>query len=421
MHKLFKLKSGIRVILIPKKETEVVTIACGFAVGSKNEGEKEQGISHFLEHMIFKGAKRRKTALEVAKFIDSLGAKHNAFTSKEYTGYYVKVASKYFEKALDFLSDNLVNSSLPKREIEKEREVILEEIDMHEDIPFDKVTDTIESALFSGNSLSKEISGTKKIVQLISREDLINYKKRYYSKDNLVIAVSGNYNSYNNQELLNLIEKYFRDLPNSVAKEDGYQKNYDKILLYPKKIEQTNFILAFGGPSESNEDKYLVRILTKILSGSMSSRLFVRIREELGLVYAVEGFVSSYGDNGSIQIYLGLDKQNINLALKEILKEIQKIVKNGITLEELNNAKRMITTKILINSEDSADLALDYLTDLLICNKIETPKEMMNKYNSVTLEDVNTIAKKYLSTDIYLSAVGPGLDKKKINKIISKY
>jgi len=420
MHKVHKLKSGIRVILIPKKDTEVVTVACGFGVGSRHEQEHEHGISHFLEHMIYKGAKRRKTTKEVSEYIDSIGASHNAFTGKEYTGFYLKVSAKNLEKAVDILSDNITFATLEKEEIDKERGPIIEEIDMHEDIPFDKVTDTIESALYSKSPLAKDISGTKKIVRSISRQELQDYKKRHYCKDNMVLVVAGKYDECSDKELLEIIDKYFEELPEKSEKKDGFCQKHQRVMLFPKNIEQTNFIYAKKGPSEESEDKYFVRILTKILAGSMSSRLYKTIREELGLVYAIEGFTSSYSDEGSIQIYAGLDKKNISLALSELNKEIDKMVEKGVTAQELNKAKEIIITKMLINQEDSASQAFDYLTSLLVGSKIETPEEKIKKYKAVKLEDVNKVAKKYLVGDTYLSAVGPGLDKEKITKITTK-
>ncbi len=420
MHKLFKLKSGIRVVLIPKKDSQVVTIACGFAVGSRHEREHEQGISHFLEHMIYQGAKRRKTPREVSEYIDSLGASHNAFTGKEYTGYYLKINSGLLEKGIDVLSDNIVYASVPKKEVEKERKVILEEIDMHEDIPFDKVSNAIESTLYSKSPLSRDVIGTKKTVQSISKDEIKEYKKNHYCKDNLVVSIAGNYDLFSDQQLAELVDRYFAGLPPKMTRTDGYAKSYENILLYPKDIEQTNFILAFKGPSELDLEKFSTKLAVNILSGSISSRLYAKIREELGLVYAIEGYADTYGDDGSIQIYAGLDKKNISLALTEIKKEIKKMIEESICQQELDRAKRIITTRILISSEDSATLAFDYLTSLLVCNKIETPEEKIKKYKLVTLEEVNEAAKKYLSEKIYISAVGPGLDKEKINKIISK-
>lgn len=420
MHKILKSKNGIRIVLVPKEDSEVVTIACGFGVGSRHEKESEQGISHLLEHLIYDGAKRRKTAKEVSEYIDSLGAEHNAFTSKEYTGYYVKLNSKDLEHGLDFWSDNIVNANLSENDIKKEKKVIFEEIDMHEDIPLNKVMDTIDLAAYSGHSLAKEISGKKDIIKKIDRKKILDFKNRYYSKDNFVVVVAGKIDKPESW-ISSKVDSYFLGLRDESNKSDGYCVDSDSILAYPKKIEQTNFILAFKAPSDNDDDKYAVNVLTKIFSGSMSSRLFSRIREDLGLVYAVEGFLSTNSDCGTIQIYAGLDSKNLNLSIKEIKKEVDGLVERGITSKELKKAKKMITTKLIIKSESSSSLAVDYLTSILVCNKIETPEEKIRKYNTITLEDVNRAAKKYLSGRIYASLVGPGINTKKTNKLISKY
>jgi predicted Zn-dependent peptidase len=412
------LKNNIRLILVPDSAKQVVTSMILFGVGSRYETEKLAGISHVLEHMFYKGSQKRPTALDVSEFIENIGGEHNAFTSKEYTGYYTKVAYKHLKKAIDFLSDLVSNPLFPVAELEREKNVILQELDMYEDLPMEVAATNFEKALFGDNALGRDVIGTKKSIQEVSREDLVNYRGKYYSGSNTVIVLAGNFNSMNEKEIIDLIEKSF-DI------KGGEKSAYPTVNLTLKKAsiviekptEQSHLLLGFRGVSYDDVDRHKLRLLALILGGSMSSRMFTEIREKRGLAYSVHTSSSNYQDTGVIDTYAGVPHARVHEAIAAIINEYAR-VKKDVTEDELKRAKEIIFGRMLIGSEDSSELASMYAMNELLTNKILTIKQITEIYEKITVADVTNVAKKYLVDDrMAFSFVGPKLDKEMLKKV----
>lgn len=418
MHKKIVLTNGLRVILVPRESTSAFTVLIAFKAGSIDETDDTAGISHFFEHMTYKGTGKRKTPYDVAEYLDSIGAEHNAYTGKEYTAYYVKASSQHFERALDFLSDNILHPLLPDEEIAKEKNVILEELKTYNDMPQDKVRELFELAIFGKSNIGRPIIGKADSISAVSSKSLRNYQAQYYHPRNAVICVSGNV-SDNEDEVIKKVEKYF-DFPASVAKLNA--RNIEKVdgkkvVIKKQRTEQSNIVVGFKVPGSESKEWYALKLLAKIIGGSMSSRMFSSIREKLGLAYYVSTSYCDYRNFGYIATRAGVDNDKVNIAIKSIADEYRKVL-SGVMDRELNNAKEMFRGSIAIEMEDSEFLAEDYALTELIEEKIEPPEELMKKYDSITRKDVEMVAKKYIK-DFYIAAIGPRASEDKILSLLT--
>ncbi|MFA5926747.1 MAG: pitrilysin family protein [Patescibacteria group bacterium] len=413
------LKNGLKVILAPNNATKVVTIMTMFGVGSRYESEENAGISHVLEHMHYKGTKKRPTFIEVAEFIESIGGEHNAFTGKEYTGYYVKVAPKHLRDAFDFLSDIVINSVMKEEELAREKNVIIEEINMYEDSPSEMVDSKFEESLFGNNSLGRDIIGYKQTVSGVSSKSLQDYKSSYYTGPNTIIVIAGNFGQYSREDLMAMIEEMFPlpsstpiDLPPLIVNQ---AKSH---LICSKKTEQSHMVIGFHGPAYAHPDRYKLKLLGVILGGGMSSRMFAEIREKRGLAYAVRTSVSGYSDAGSIETQVGVPHDKVGETVRAVISEYAKIRDGGVTEVELARAKEMISGRVLISFEDSLDLATHYAISEIVANQTLTPEEILERYEKVTVKDITEVAKKYiLDNRMSLAYIGPALKEKDLNQI----
>jgi predicted Zn-dependent peptidase len=416
-YKKILLKNGTRVVLVPDPGKEVVTTMIVFGVGSRYESEEEAGISHVLEHMHYKGTKKRPTPLKVAEFIEEIGGEHNAFTSKEYTGYYTKVASKHLDKSLDFLGDLIINPLFESEELEREKGVILQELDMYEDLPMEVAANKFEQTIFGNNALGRDVIGYKNSIKSITREKLIEFKNRHYVASNAVVVLAGNLSSYSDKRILNLLEKHFilpaGDAPKYLDQNLNNQKSFS---ITERKIEQSHLIIGFRGISYSDPDRYPLRMLALILGGGMSSRMFVEIREKRGLAYAVRSSITNYLDTGAFETYAGVAHARAEEAIKAILGEFRKI-KNGVTAKELARAKEYVYGHLLINLEDSNEVANHYALSLLLSNEIKTPNDVVKEYEKITKEKILEVANKYIKDEnMTIAFVGKGLTESKLLK-----
>jgi predicted Zn-dependent peptidase len=412
------LKNNIRLILVPDSAKQVVTSMILFGVGSRYEEEKYAGISHVLEHMFYKGSQKRPTALDVSEFIENIGGEHNAFTSKEYTGYYTKVAYKHIEKAIDFLSDLVSNPLFPAEELEREKNVILQEVDMYEDLPMEVAASNLEKALFGDNALGRDVIGTKKSIQDVTREDLVNYRGKFYTGSNTVIVLAGNFNKMSEKEIVALVEKSFDVKEGDKSKFPAVKLTLKKASsVIEKPTEQSHLLVGFRGVSYEDTDRHKLRVLALILGGSMSSRMFTEIREKRGLAYSVHTSSSNYQDTGVLDTYAGVPHARVHEAIAAIINEYAR-VKLDVTENELMRAKEIIFGRMLIGSEDSSELASMYAMNELLMGKIMTIKQITEIYEKITIEDVMQVAKKYLIDErMALSFVGPKIDKEMLNKV----
>lgn len=413
-YKKYVLKNGLRIILLPDSSKEVVSTLVLVGTGSRYESDDIAGISHVLEHMFYKGSKKRPTSELLSSFIESIGGEHNAFTSKEYTGFYTKVAAKHLSKSIDFLSDLLINPFFKEDQLEKEKLVILQEYDMYEDLPMEIVGSKFEETLIGKNSLGRDVIGLKNSIKAVTREKLVNYLKSYYIASNIVIVVAGNIDSTNEKDLMNLIEKSFTfDSGEKIKAEKASILQGKRLKVVSKKTEQAHLVVGFPGSSYGDDDRYALKVLAMILGGSMSSRMFLEIREKRGLSYAVRTSVTSYVDAGMIDTYAGVPHDKASEAIKAIILEYKKITSGDISLEEFLRAKEIIYGKMLINLEDTNELANHYASFELLREEILTPSEVIEKYKKISLNDVKEVAKKYLKEDnLVLGLVGSDFKEK---------
>ena len=416
----YKLKNNLQVILTSQKETKAVTVLVLVGVGSRYESKNIAGISHFLEHMMFKGTKKRPDTLAISKELDRVGAEFNASTSKDNTNYYIKINAEHLELALDMLSDMILNSKFEEQEIEREKGTIIEEINMYEDNPLIGLGFLLEEVVFKGNTLSKDEGGTKKSVRGTTRNKMANFKNKHYFSENMVISVAGNFKQ---DKIKKLISKYFSNNNKSIEKIkfDKFKSKQVKpqINLKYKKTEQVHLAFGFLGPSYTDKNFIATNILSVILGGSMSSRLFINIRERHGLCYHIGSGLSTYQDIGNLNIRAGLDKDRIMQAIELILNELRKIKSKGITKEELNKAKEYIKGKMILHLEDSSSVADWYARQQLLVGTTKTPEQKIAEIMKVTKADVNKVAKKMFQTkNINLALIGPFKSEKEFLKVL---
>lgn len=382
---------------IPMPSFESATVMLMVGAGSRYETRLNNGISHFLEHMAFKGTVKRPTAMDITSLIDGMGGEFNASTGKEVTAYYIKSAADKVEISLDVLSDMLRNSKLDSIEIEKEKGVIVGEIDMNEDSPMRDIGDVYERLIYGDTPLGWNIAGPKDIVRKINREDFISYMKNLYSPHNMTIVFAG---GIENEKAIELAEKYLGKMTRfDTLRFNKYEEKQDKprLFLKTKKTEQAHIAIGFKTVKNEHPDKYPLEVLAAILGGGMSSRLFHEVREKRGLGYYVSTGADSYQDAGSIVTVAGIDPKRIEEGISVILEEHKKISnsKFSISKSELRKAKEYLKGHMVLGLENSRSVAYYYASQELLEKKIDDPDELMKKIDAVTAEQIKNVAKKY--------------------------
>ncbi len=412
------LDNGLRVVTIPMPSLESVTVTVWVKTGSRNENEKNNGVSHFLEHMFFKGTTTRPSAKQIAEEIDQIGGIQNAGTSKEYTEYYIKCRADKIEVAFDLLSDMALNSLLDAKEIEREKGTIIEEIRMYEDTPMMAIGEVFEGLIYGGHSLGMDIAGTEKTVGGMKRQDFLDYKNSYYTSDNMIVTVAGGITP---EKVNELSQKYFSKLanqqPNNLTIADFVAKqNKPAIKLHNKKKEQTHVILGFMADGKNydsangGQKKYAQTLLATILGGGMSSRMFTEVRERRGLAYSIRTSMDRYTDIGYMGTYAGLDTKRAGEAVKVMLDEHYKITNNKlqITKEELIKSKEFLKGHLALALEDTSDVSSFFGDQELFSEKVLTPEEVFKKIDKVTMDDVNYEAKRlFVPERLNLAIIGP--------------
>lgn len=415
-----KLSNGLRIVTIPMPEFSSSTVLVAVGAGSRYETRLNNGISHFLEHMAFKGTEKRPTAIDISTLIDGIGGEFNAFTSKETTAYYVKSAANHVDLCLDVLSDMLQNSKLAKEEIEKERGVILEEINLYEDTPARKIGDIYERLLYGDTPMGWDIAGEKENIKKISREDFLSYMKSLYSPTNMVVVVAGGVETSKIEEK---VEKYFGNmLPFDTL---SYKKVVEKqkkprVLVKQKQTEQVHVALGFRTVPLTHPDHYSLAIFASILGGGMSSRLFHEVREKRGLAYYVRASSEHYQDAGNLVAVAGLDPKRVEEGISVIVEEFSKIKStHKPTEKELTKAKEYIKGHLVLELEDSRAVSSFYAQQEILERKMETPDEIIRKINKVSLADLEKIAKKYiLEKTLNLAVIGNFNDGQRFEKLL---
>lgn len=388
---------------------ESSTVMVGVGAGSRYETRKNNGISHFLEHMAFKGTKKRPSALDISTLIDGIGGEFNAFTSKETTAYYVKSAANHVELCLDVLSDMLQNSKLDTSEIEKEKGVILEEINLYEDTPARKIGDIYERLLYGDTPMGWDIAGEKDIIRKITRDDFQSYMGSLYSPTNMTVVVAGGINP---KKINNLAEKYFGSMMSfNTLRYKKVVENQKKpaIMLRQKQTEQVHIALGVRTVPLSHPDHYTLAVLASILGGGMSSRLFHEVREKRGLAYYVRTSSDHFVDAGTLVSTAGLDPKRITEGISVMVEEYGKIAngKSQIENSELKKGKEYLKGHLVLELEDSRSVASFYSQEVLLEKKIRTPEQVIKNIEKVTIEDIEKVAKKYIqNSNLNLAVIG---------------
>lgn len=419
------LKNGLRVIIVPMKNTESVVFQVLVKTGAKNEDKKVNGISHFLEHLVFKGTKKYPKPSDINKTLDRIGAEHNAFTGKEVTGFWVKLAVKDFDIGLNVVSDMVLNPTFDTKEIERERGVILQEISLYEDRLEIKAVEDLESMVFKNSSMDRVTLGTNESVKSITRNEIIRYRKDRYTSENMVVIVAGNVDKHN---VLKNIEKIFRNLKN--GKNRGIEKNkfgQKEIIVKfkDKKCDQSHVAIGIRSYDMFDDRRYAIDLLAIILGGNMSSRLFVEVREKRGLAYYVGASDIKYEGGGYLRIRAGVPKEKLYVVFNIIAKILNDIKKKGVSKNELHFAKEFVRGRMALSLEGSDEVADFFGEQELFHDKILTPQEIMKKIEKVTASDIMKVVKDiFRPENINITGIipedGKSIDTDKIRNIFLK-
>lgn len=408
MYERYVLKNKATVILIPLADTKSITGQIMFPVGSRFEPPQLNGVSHYIEHLMFKGTSKRKNTLTLTREIDRLGAEYNAFTDKESTGYYIKADAANAKVIVDILADMLFNSLFDAKEMEREKGVICEELKMYQDNPMMNIDTVFEKLLFSGSPLAWDIGGTPELVTSYKRQDVLAFRDKYYDPSAMTIVFAGAISS----ELKKYIEEYFGAKKSSVRVSPAYKpavfgstKKADRIVVEQKKTDQVQMMLGWPSFKHGAKENTVLRVLNTILGGSMSSRLFIQVRERKGLAYVIRSGNSAYRDAGYAYVHAGLEAKNINQAIACIQEEINKIITKGVTPRELADAKTHYRGRITLSLEDSSNQADWYAKNALFQDRIYTPEEKLKAIEAVTAKQVQDLAKKIFKSTVMRVAI----------------
>lgn len=391
------LAGGLRTILLPRSEGATVTFLVLIGVGSRYETPKQGGLSHFLEHMFFKGTETRPTTQEIAEAIDGVGGEFNAFTGEEYTGYYVKVASPHIERGAEVVSDILLRPLFDAEEIEREKGVIIEEIRMYNEAPMRHIHDLWQTVLFGDHPLGRDIAGTLDTVNSFGRRDFITYTSKHYHTENAVVTVAGKFDDLPTQAML---KKLFAPLAKGApTKPRGAPGGTPKTRFLQEKrssLDQTHMIVGVPGISYGDDRRWAAQLLATVLGGGMSSRLWLSVRERHGLAYAVRMSSESFSDTGSLATQLGARTDKATLALKLVLEEYDRAMEDGVTKGELAKAKEMARGQLVMELEETNALAVFAGGQELLTAKVLSPDDMWKKIEAVTADDVLQVARDLL-------------------------
>ena len=405
MYDQIKLKNGLTVIGERLPHFRSVSMGVWIASGSQYETREENGMSHFLEHMLFKGTERR-SARQIAEEIDAVGGQLNAFTAKECTCFYAKVIDEHTDLAMDMLSDMVIHASFDPKELEKEKGVVLEEIAMSEDEPEDVCSELVMTAHYGDQPLAWPILGPAENVRAFTRERLVTYRDRMYRPENTVLAVTGNYDW---EALLDMARRYFGGWSAGGGKRPAFALlPYScQSLRKEKDIEQVHISIGFDGCAAGSREIYPISIFNSVLGGAMSSRLFQRIREESGLAYSVYSYPSCYTDTGMVVIYAGTSPQNTGRVLEQIEEEIARLVKEGLTVDEFEKTRSQLKGSYVLGLESASARMNSLGRRMLLHGTTQTEDEMLSILNSVTLDEVNGVMRRVLTGNRSMAVVSP--------------
>ncbi|PJA83951.1 MAG: hypothetical protein CO146_00015 [Candidatus Nealsonbacteria bacterium CG_4_9_14_3_um_filter_37_29] len=419
MFKKTTIKNGLRIITVPQKNTQSLTVLVLVGTGSKYEKKEINGISHFLEHMYFKGTKKRPSTIAIAETLDKVGGIYNAFTAEEYTGYFAKIALSHFDLALDWVSDIFLNSTLPEKEVEKEKGVIIEEINMRQDHPIEYIQILWSKLLYGDQPAGWDIAGTKESVADMTRGKLIDYMKKQYVASNTIVSIAGNFNE---SLAIKKVKEFFSKIKTRKSIEEPKvveRQQKPNLLLHFRETDQTHLSLGVRSFNLFHPKRYAQDLLAIILGGMMSSRLFIEVRCKLGIAYYINTNSVANPDTGFLSTQTGLDNKNVEKGILTILKEYKKISQKKVPISELKKAKDYLNGKTMLLLESSDAQASFYAGQELLENKILTPKEIFAKIDKITQDDILKVAQEIFRPEkLNLALIGPFKDKKPFEKLL---
>ncbi len=414
------LKNGLRIITVPMKDNPAVMVLVMVETGSKYESKNINGLSHFLEHMCFKGTKKRPNSIDISRELDSIGAQYNAFTSQEYTGYYAKAHVKHFGKILDVVSDMYVNPVFDEKEIEKEKGVIVEEINMYKDLPQRHVEDVFMEVMYGDTPAGWSVAGTEEIVKAIKRNDFIEYRKKHYVALGTTVVVSG---SFDEKKVIKEAEKAFAGVP--TFKKQGKEKVLEnqtapEIKVEYKETDQTHLILGLRAYDVFNKKNPILQVLNAVLGGGMSSRLFQKLRDEMGVGYYVRSSFDAYTDHGYLAVATGVDNDRVKEVIGVVLAELKKFTIELVGADELKKAKDYLVGGMFLGLETSDACGEFVASQEVLKHNILTPKEIAIKIQKVTAKDIKKIALEIVQNkNLNLALIGRFRDKKELEGILN--
>ncbi len=414
-----QLKNGLRVLTAPMKETNAVTILFLFHTGSRFETKEQNGTAHFLEHLMFKGTKKRSDAQAISYELDNMGAVYNAFTGEEVTGYYVCAPFDLFSKAFDVLFDMVFHSQIAPREIEKEKGVIIEEINMYQDIPQRHVVDLAKELIFLNHPVGFNIAGTKETVKSFKQSDFLSFRQQFYHPSNLILAVTGQEGRI---RWIDLIKKYCNGLEkrNKILEEIFLPRQERPAMrVYSKKTDQAHFVLGVHSFSRLDKRRPALRVLNNILGDTMSSRLFFEVRGKRGLAYHISSDYWDFQDHGVFVVQAGIKINKIEEALKVTLNELAKLKKEKVREEELKKAQENLKGRLYLGLEDSHSIA-DFLAEQeIFWGRIEQPEEIVAANNKVDALDIQKLANDiFQNSKLNLAIIGPYKNEEKFVRLL---
>ncbi|MBP6884102.1 MAG: insulinase family protein [Candidatus Pacebacteria bacterium] len=406
------LNNGLRVITIPMKDNPTVTVLVLVEAGSKYETKDVNGISHFLEHMCFKGTEKRPKAIDISKELDALGSQYNAFTAQEFTGYYAKSDARHFKQILDIVSDIYLNSTFPEAEMQKEKGVIIEEINMYQDMPNRHVQDLVMELLYGDQPAGWNVAGEKENITNMKRDDFVKYKSQHYLPEATVIVVAG---QVSEKEALAETKKIFAQIPKGKKSKKLKVKEAQTkpaLLIKNKQSDQTHFVLGVRSFDFFNKKSAELSVLGGILGGGMSSRLFQKLREEMGVGYYVRAYNDAYTDHGFFQISAGVDNKRIFEVLEVVLEECKKLIDEDVSEEELNKVKECLIGNMKLSLESSDDIANFYGGQELLKRETKSAEDKALEIRKVTAKQIKNLARQIFKNEqLNLALIGPFADK----------
>lgn len=418
IHK-FSIKNGLRVIVIPQKESPSVTVAVLVQAGAAYENKTNNGISHFLEHMCFKGTPKRPTPLAISSEFENLGASYSAFTSRDVTGYYGKVAAIHVEHITDLISDMYLNPLFGQNEVEKERGVIIEEINMYEDQPRAKVSQILEKLMYGNQPAGWDVAGPKENILKIKKSDFINYRKNHYVAPKTFLIIAGGVTLKKAKELAS---NYFSKISTGKKIKSWSVKDKQTKLAATskfKELDQTHLMMAFKTFPIFDERRFSLALLSDIIGGGMSSRLFQKVREELGAAYYVGSSSNLYATHGYMDIFAGVNHAKTETAISATISELKDIIKNGVKSDELSRVKEHRIGNFLLSLETSSDLAFYYGEQEVVTEKILEPQQVIKRLKLVTKDQIARLARQILQNKtLNFAVIGPYKSADRFRKLL---